>query len=213
VRLAVVGGDGIGPDVTAEAVRVLRAATDAEGIRVDTKDYQLGAERYLATGEVLPDSLLDELRGHDAAARAPHEADRTPTRGAERLGPLEAERLAQQRVVPHLGVRVERKVVGGQRGVAAKQHLEPRLQLGGDHRGSGAPDDAVMAEDEVGARILRPLEQIPVRRDARDHEAHVASPRHLEAVRSVVLEGPALQQVVEVGDDGIAVGRGAAARG
>ncbi|MDQ3664281.1 MAG: 3-isopropylmalate dehydrogenase [Actinomycetota bacterium] len=66
MRIAVVGGDGIGPEVTAEAVRVLRAATDADGVRVDTEEYQLGAERYLATGEVLPDSVLDELRGHDA---------------------------------------------------------------------------------------------------------------------------------------------------
>ncbi len=66
MRIAVVGGDGIGPEVTAEAVRVLRAATDADGVRVDTEDYELGAERYLATGEVLPDSVLDELRGYDA---------------------------------------------------------------------------------------------------------------------------------------------------
>ena len=62
MRLAVIGGDGIGPEVTAEAVKVLRAVHD----KVDTTDYDLGAGRYLATGEVLPDSVLAELAGHDA---------------------------------------------------------------------------------------------------------------------------------------------------
>ena len=62
MRLAVIGGDGIGPEVTAEALKVLSAVTAG----VQTTPYDLGAERYLATGEVLPDSVLEELRGHDA---------------------------------------------------------------------------------------------------------------------------------------------------
>ena len=61
-RIAVVGGDGIGTEVTAEALKVARAA----GARLETVEYDLGARRYLATGEVLPDSVLDELRGFDA---------------------------------------------------------------------------------------------------------------------------------------------------
>ncbi len=61
-RIAVLGGDGIGPEVIAEALKVSRAA----GAQLDTVDYDLGARRYLATGEVLPDSVLDELRGFDA---------------------------------------------------------------------------------------------------------------------------------------------------
>jgi 3-isopropylmalate dehydrogenase len=61
-RIAVLGGDGIGPEVTAEALKVCRAA----GAQLDTVDYDLGARRYLATGEVLPDSVLDELRSFDA---------------------------------------------------------------------------------------------------------------------------------------------------
>jgi 3-isopropylmalate dehydrogenase len=61
-RIAVVGGDGIGPEVIAEALKVSRAA----GAVLDTVDYDLGGRRYLATGEVLPDSVLDELRGFDA---------------------------------------------------------------------------------------------------------------------------------------------------
>ena len=61
-RIAVIPGDGIGPEVTAEALKVARAA----GARLQTFDYDLGARRYLATGEVLPDAVLEELRGFDA---------------------------------------------------------------------------------------------------------------------------------------------------
>ncbi|HEX4687067.1 MAG TPA: 3-isopropylmalate dehydrogenase [Nocardioides sp.] len=63
IRVAVIGGDGIGPEVTAEAVKVLEAASP---VKIEQTRYDLGAERYLATGEVLPDSVLDEVRGHDA---------------------------------------------------------------------------------------------------------------------------------------------------
>jgi len=65
VRLAVIGGDGIGPEVTAEALKVLEAAAPA-GVKFEQTAYDLGAERYLATGEVLPDSVLAEVREHDA---------------------------------------------------------------------------------------------------------------------------------------------------
>src|SRR5438067_11262977 len=61
-RVAVIAGDGIGPEVTAEALKVVRAA----GVALDTVDYDLGGARYLTTGEVLPDSVLEELRGLDA---------------------------------------------------------------------------------------------------------------------------------------------------
>jgi 3-isopropylmalate dehydrogenase len=61
-RIAVLGGDGIGPEVIGEALKVCRAA----GADLDTVDYDLGGRRYLATGEVLPDSVLAELRTFDA---------------------------------------------------------------------------------------------------------------------------------------------------
>jgi 3-isopropylmalate dehydrogenase len=61
-RVGIIGGDGIGPEVTDEALKVVRAA----GVHLDTVDYDLGGRRYLATGEVLPDAVLDELRGVDA---------------------------------------------------------------------------------------------------------------------------------------------------
>ena len=65
LRLAVIPGDGIGPEVTAEALKVLEVASPA-GVKFEQTRYDLGAERYLATGEVLPDSVLDEIREHDA---------------------------------------------------------------------------------------------------------------------------------------------------
>ena len=61
-RVGVIAGDGIGPEVVAEALKVMRAV----GAEVDTVDYDLGGARYLRTGEVLPDSVLEELRGLDA---------------------------------------------------------------------------------------------------------------------------------------------------
>ena len=61
-RIAVIGGDGIGPEVGAEALKVMRAA----GVELDTTDYDLGGARYLRDGTVLPDDILEELRGYDA---------------------------------------------------------------------------------------------------------------------------------------------------
>jgi 3-isopropylmalate dehydrogenase len=66
VRLAVVPGDGIGPEVVAEGLRVLEAVCGADGVKLETTEYDLGARRWHETGETLPDSVLDELRGHDA---------------------------------------------------------------------------------------------------------------------------------------------------
>jgi 3-isopropylmalate dehydrogenase len=65
LKLAVIPGDGIGQEVTAEALKVLEAAAPV-GVKFEPTRYDLGAERYLATGEVLPDSVLAEIRGHDA---------------------------------------------------------------------------------------------------------------------------------------------------
>src|SRR5687768_7748289 len=62
MRLAVIAGDGIGPEVVAEGLKVLgEVAPD-----VEPTHYDLGADRWRRTGELLPDSVLDELRGHDA---------------------------------------------------------------------------------------------------------------------------------------------------
>ena len=61
-RLAVIGGDGIGPEVVEVGLRVLDAALPG----VQKTEYDLGARAYARTGEALPGSVLEELRGHDA---------------------------------------------------------------------------------------------------------------------------------------------------
>ncbi|MBX6371674.1 MAG: 3-isopropylmalate dehydrogenase [Acidothermus sp.] len=66
IHLAVIPGDGIGPEVVGEALKVLDVAAAKFGFRIDRDDYDLGARRWHATGETLPDSVLDELRRHDA---------------------------------------------------------------------------------------------------------------------------------------------------
>jgi len=65
-RIAVIGGDGIGPEVTAEALKVLSTAAERFSFTAETTEYELGSALYLATGEVLPDSIEAELDGHDA---------------------------------------------------------------------------------------------------------------------------------------------------
>jgi 3-isopropylmalate dehydrogenase len=62
IKLAVIGGDGIGPEVIAEALKVL----DAAEVKAEQDSYDLGARRWHRTGETLPDSVLEEIRGHDA---------------------------------------------------------------------------------------------------------------------------------------------------
>jgi len=66
LNLAVVGGDGIGPEVVAEGLKVLEAATAGSGLKVSTTEYDLGARRWHATGETLPSSVLEELKQQDA---------------------------------------------------------------------------------------------------------------------------------------------------
>jgi 3-isopropylmalate dehydrogenase len=61
-KVAVIGGDGIGPEVVAEALKVVAAT----GVSLDTTRYDLGAAHYARTGEVLPAGVLEELRGFEA---------------------------------------------------------------------------------------------------------------------------------------------------
>jgi 3-isopropylmalate dehydrogenase len=65
LNLAVIGGDGIGPEVVAQGLKVLAAVTEGQ-VSISTTEYDLGARRWHATGETLPASVLEELRGHDA---------------------------------------------------------------------------------------------------------------------------------------------------
>ena len=61
-NIAVLGGDGTGPEVTREAIKVLDSASKKFGFSLNYTDYDLGGERYLRTGEALPDSVVEELR-------------------------------------------------------------------------------------------------------------------------------------------------------
>jgi len=61
-RIGIIGGDGIGPEVVAEGLKVVAAT----GVELETVDYDLGGARYLRDETILPDSILDEWRGLDA---------------------------------------------------------------------------------------------------------------------------------------------------
>jgi 3-isopropylmalate dehydrogenase len=65
-KIAVIPGDGTGPEVVAEGLKVLAAASAQAGFAYTLTKYDFGGERYLRTGETLPDSALDEFRQHDA---------------------------------------------------------------------------------------------------------------------------------------------------
>lgn len=65
-NIAVINGDGTGPEVMREGLKVIRAAADKFGFKLNTKEYDIGGARYLRTGEVLPDSVLAEFKKSDA---------------------------------------------------------------------------------------------------------------------------------------------------
>jgi 3-isopropylmalate dehydrogenase len=65
-RIGVIGGDGTGPEVIREGRKVLAAAAGKYGFGIDWVEYDLGGERYKRTGEILPDSVVAELRKLDA---------------------------------------------------------------------------------------------------------------------------------------------------
>jgi 3-isopropylmalate dehydrogenase len=65
-RIAVIPGDGTGPEVVAEGLKVLKAVAGPAGLKFDFHTYDLGGERYLKTGEVLPSTVVPELRQFDA---------------------------------------------------------------------------------------------------------------------------------------------------
>ena len=64
-KIAVMPGDGTGPEVTIEAVKVVKAAAAKFGFKVELADFDFGGERYMRTGETLPDSGIEELRAFD----------------------------------------------------------------------------------------------------------------------------------------------------
>jgi len=65
-KIAVIAGDGIGPEVTREALKILKAASELYGFRYKTTEYPFGSEHYLKTGELVPESVYSEYREHEA---------------------------------------------------------------------------------------------------------------------------------------------------
>ncbi|MBN2474159.1 MAG: 3-isopropylmalate dehydrogenase [Pirellulales bacterium] len=61
LKVAVIGGDGTGPEVAAEGVKVLKAIAKLEGIRYELEDFDFGGDRYLKTGEILPAGAVEQL--------------------------------------------------------------------------------------------------------------------------------------------------------
>jgi 3-isopropylmalate dehydrogenase len=66
LRIAVIGGDGTGPEVAAEGVKILKAVAALEGIRYELEDFDYGGDRYLKTGEILPEDAVGRLATFDA---------------------------------------------------------------------------------------------------------------------------------------------------
>jgi len=65
-KIAVLPGDGTGPEVVAEGLKVLKTAADKFGFAIETETFDFGGDRYLATGEVLPDDAAETMRQFDA---------------------------------------------------------------------------------------------------------------------------------------------------
>lgn len=65
-NIALIGGDGTGPEVLSEGVKVLKAAGEKYGVKFNFTEYDFGGERYLRTGEMLPDSAIEELKKQNA---------------------------------------------------------------------------------------------------------------------------------------------------
>lgn len=65
-RIAVIPGDGTGPEVVREGLKVLKAAGDKFGFEYELTEYDFGGERYLRTGDILPDEAISEFRHFDA---------------------------------------------------------------------------------------------------------------------------------------------------
>jgi 3-isopropylmalate dehydrogenase len=65
-KIAVIPGDGTGPEVIAEGLKVLKTVSEKFKFKYQLEHFDLGGERYLRTREILPDSVLEELKGMDA---------------------------------------------------------------------------------------------------------------------------------------------------
>jgi 3-isopropylmalate dehydrogenase len=141
-RIAVVGGDGIGPEVTAEAVKVVRAA----GVAIDTTDLDLGGRRYLATGETLTDADLATLRGFDAILLGAIGTPEVPP------GVLERGLLLRMRFELDLYVNLRPFVAPGHDFVVVRENTEGTYAGEGGFLRKGTPHE-VATQGSVNTRM------------------------------------------------------------
>jgi len=132
MRIAVIGGDGIGPEVIAEALKVLRAVTPD----VEATDFDLGAVRWQRTEELLPDAELEDIRGHDAILLGAIGDPSVPSGILER-GLLLRLRFALDHHVNLRPVRLLPGVVGPLRGNPAIDMVVVREGTEGPYTGNG----------------------------------------------------------------------------
>ncbi|MBA3411596.1 MAG: 3-isopropylmalate dehydrogenase, partial [Geodermatophilaceae bacterium] len=132
MRIAVIGGDGIGPEVTAEALKVLAAVTPD----LQTTAFDLGASRWSRTGELLPDSALEDIRGHDAILLGAIGDPSVPSGILER-GLLLRLRFALDHHVNLRPVRLMPGVVGPLNGNPAIDMIVVREGTEGPYTGNG----------------------------------------------------------------------------
>jgi 3-isopropylmalate dehydrogenase len=198
----VIAGDGIGPEVVAEGLKVLRSAIEPDGVKVEATDYDLGAARWHRTGETLPDSVLEELRGHDAILLGAV-GDPTVPSGVLERGLLLKLRFAFEHAVNLRPVKLYPGVSTPLAGVATtdvdmvvvREGTEgPYVGIGGSMR-TGTPQE-VATEESVNTRY-------GVERVVRDAFARAATrPRkHLTLVHKtnvLVHAGSLWQRTVEM---------------
>jgi hypothetical protein len=87
-EIAVIAGDGTGPEVIAEAIKVLDAASARFGLKLNYTRYDLGGARYLRTREPLPDSVVGELGHWPSRRQAGDSGERHPAAPALRVGAI-----------------------------------------------------------------------------------------------------------------------------
>ncbi|MGJ9616239.1 isocitrate/isopropylmalate family dehydrogenase [Actinotignum sp. GS-2025b] len=107
INLAVIAGDGIGPEIVPEGLKVLRAALAESSTELSVTPYSIGAQRYLDTGETLSTADLEALAGHDALLLGAIGDPRVPAGILERveLPPLARGRVACL-ILPHVDVGI-----------------------------------------------------------------------------------------------------------
>jgi 3-isopropylmalate dehydrogenase len=157
-RVGVIAGDGTGPEVVREGRKVLDAVAAAEGFAVDPVEYDLGGERYLRTGETLPDAVLEEFRGLDALFLGAVGDPRVPPGVLERDLLLrirfELDQYVNLRPVrPYPGVALPIAAVDASEldMVFVRENSEGLYAGSGSFSGRGTPDE-VAVQESVNSR-------------------------------------------------------------